>query len=405
MTVMNRSDEPPPARGSSAASVSARLRSAMPVVKKYAYFDHAAVAPLPVETAAAMIGYATDARDQGDVPWLTWSQSIERLRHGFSDFIHATPEEIALIPNTTTGIGLVCEGFRWRPGDSVVVPSNEFPSNLAPWRQLARRGVEVREVPVPASGQIDLDQILGFVDSTTRIVAISWVGFVSGWRIDPAIFSQAIHARGALMFLDAIQGLGAFPLDVREAGIDFCAADGHKWMLGPEGAGMLYVRRDLLDCLDPLMVGWHSLDERAAFDPATTTLKQTAARYEGGSANIVGLMGLERSIHLLSELGSHEPQSGFAEAILANVAYMESSLKQIGCTAHIPVGVENRSGIVTISWSEMRGERDPIAARKHLLQAGIVTSVRAGRLRASTHAYNNSDDIDRLVTTLAEFLN
>lgn len=387
---------------------SARLRADMPICQRFAYFDHAAVGPLPRSSAAAIQKYAQEACELGDTPWLDWSQKTELLRSHFAEIINADTSEIALIPNTSTGIGQVAEGWRWQAGDSIVVPANEFPSNLAPWRHLARRGVEVREVPVPTNSEgiaeLALAPLLDAVDSTTRIVAVSWVGFLSGWRIDAAEFCEAIHQRGALMFLDAIQGVGAFPLDVAASGIDFCAADGHKWMLGPEGAGMLYVRSEHLERLDPLMIGWHSLDDRAAFDPANTQLKSTAARYEGGSANMVGMLGLERSVQLLLNCGAHRQESGFARAILDNVQELTERLSSIGCRPHLPAREANRSGILTVSWDDETGRRDPVAVRKFCLTQGIVTSVRGGRLRLSTHAYNNGHDIERLIMALKEYL-
>ena len=167
---------------------------------------------------------------------------------------------------------------------------------------------------------------------------------------------------------------------------------------------MLYVKREHLNRLDPLMIGWHSLDERAAFDPANTSLKHTAARYEGGSTNMVGMLGLERSVELLLRCGAHDNESGFAGAILRNVQELEERLKAIGCRVHVPEHHENRSGILTVSWDDPTGNRDPMAVRKFCLSQGIVTSVRGGRLRLSTHAYNNSHDIERLVLALKEVL-
>ncbi len=235
--------------------VSNLLRAQMPICQRFAYFDHAAVAPIPQCAAQAIQQFATEASQLGDTPWLEWNRQTEHLRSHLAELIHAQTSEIALIPNTTTGIGQIAEGWRWQPGDNVVVLANEFPSNLAPWRHLARRGVEVRQIPVALNSfgvaEPSLAAILDAIDGSTRIVAISWVGFLSGWRIDVAEYCEAIHRRGALLFLDAIQGLGAFPLDVVAAGVDFCAADGHKWLLGPEGAGMLYVRAEHLDRLDP----------------------------------------------------------------------------------------------------------------------------------------------------------
>ena len=382
------------------AAAAGDLRRHMPVCERFAYYDHAAVAPLPRESAAAICQFAAQAAESGDTLWMQWSSKIELLRDSLATLIGARREEVALVPSTTTGIGLVAEGWRWQPGDSVVVPANEFPSNLAPWRQLARRGVEVREVRVGATGELELQAVLDAIDETTRIVSLSWVGFASGWRVDVARFCQAIHNRGPLVFLDAIQGLGAFPLDVRSAGVDFLAADGHKWLLGPEGAGVLFIDEEHLDRLHPLLVGWHSLDEGAGFDPGATLLKPSAARFEGGSANTAGLLGLERSVDVLLQHGCHVEGSGFAAAILENVACLVEALRGAGCEVAVPAPVENRSGILGVTCPGT----DPIALRKFCLSRGIVTSVRAGRLRVSTHAYNNSDDMSRLIAALKDFM-
>jgi selenocysteine lyase/cysteine desulfurase len=153
---------------------------------------------------------------------------------------------------------LVAEGFPWQSGDNVVVPADEFPTNQYPWMNLASRGVETRQVPVEG-GRIDLNRLEAACDTHTRIVALSWVGFLSGWRTDLKAAAEMAHRRGALLFVDAIQGLGAFPIDVQTTGIDFLAAGAQKWLLGPEGVGLFYLRRDHLPTLRPLGVGAHSV--------------------------------------------------------------------------------------------------------------------------------------------------
>ncbi len=217
------------------------LRRLMPVTQKWAYFDHAAVAPLPEPSRAAMVAQIADQAENGDVNWPEWRKNVERVRTLGAQLIGAKADEIAVIRNTTEGIGLVAEGFPWQPGDNVVVPSSEFPSNLYPWKHLASRGVEVRVVDAP-NERLNPDVVDAACDSHTRIVALSWVGYATGWRNDPAIFAEIAHRHGAYFFLDAIQGCGVLPLDVASAGIDFLSADGHKWMLGPEGAGIMFVR-------------------------------------------------------------------------------------------------------------------------------------------------------------------
>ncbi|MFO1062979.1 MAG: aminotransferase class V-fold PLP-dependent enzyme [Pirellulales bacterium] len=372
------------------------MRAQMPVAERFAYFDHAAVAPLPLSSMEAIARYADEACRLGDTVWPSWSAASERLRIAFSRLVHCDSNEIAHVPNTTTAIGIVAESFPWRPGDSVVVPANEFPSNLAPWRNLKRRGVEVREVPMPPNGALTIESILQAMDRSTRLVSVSWVGFISGFRIDPARFAAAIHERGALLMLDSIQGLGVFPLDFQSWQIDFAAADGHKWLLGPEGAGLLAIKREHLNLLDPIMIGWHSLDDRGAFDPSAHNLKPSAARYEGGSANMVGRIGLEQSLNLLLELGAATAGSQFADLVLDNVELLIESLHSTGCDVDSPAARDSRSGIVTF---QVPG-RDPMEIRRRCLERDVVVSVRGGKLRASIHAYNNSDDIGRLTSAL-----
>ncbi len=375
----------------------------MPVSAKYAYFDHAAVAPLPDVSSAAIRAYSEQASQHGDVQWPAWSAGVARLREAAAELIHASTDEIALVNNTTQGINLVAEGFPWKSGDNVVVPENEFPSNLLPWRNLARRGVELRLVKIPPSGVVDLDAVNRALDAKTRMIAASWVGFASGYRSDVAALAELAHSRGCLLMLDAIQGLGVFPLDVQTTGVDFACADGHKWMLGPEGAGVLYVRLEHLNLLEPLGLGWNSLSAKA-FEPASSKLKANAARYEGGSANMAGMLGLKASLELLLELGAQRADSPLAQAILENVASLEARLSEAGFQVHLPAR-ESRSGIMGVTWPEAdaMGEQAYRAARKHSLGRGVVSSVRGGRLRISTHAYNNEEDIGRLIDALLEY--
>ena len=379
--------------------VKAAFRDEMPVAEEHAYFDHAAVAPLPVGAANRLRRFADQASQSGDKHWLEWSLIVARLRTAVAQLLGARECEVALVPNTTFGINLVAEGFPWKSGDNLVLPDNEFPSNLLPWKNLRRRGVEVRMLPVSENGRISVDRLVELIDSHTRLVALSWVGFVSGYRLDLNEVAEAVHRRGALLFVDAIQGLGAFPINVEDSQIDFLAADGHKWLLGPEGAGLLYIREKHLDLLAPLMLGWNSLAD-GGFDPRSTILKPNAARYEGGSYNMAGLIALEASLDLLLRLGTNRPDSPLASAILDNVRTIADQLVEHRLNTHLPAE-GYRSGILAVTWP---GASPPnlIAARKHCIEQNVILSVRAGKLRIATHAYNNAEDIDRLVTALVE---
>ncbi|HEX4149789.1 MAG TPA: aminotransferase class V-fold PLP-dependent enzyme, partial [Pirellulales bacterium] len=290
----------------------AELREQMPVVGRWAYFDHAAVSPLPQAAHDALAGWLADVADNGDVNWPRWAERLEGVRRVAAGMLGAQPEEIALVRNTTEGINLVAEGLAWQPGDNVVTLADEFPSNQYPWMQLARLGVETRRVAVTAAGP-DLDALAAACDNRTRLVSVSWVGYASGWRHDLGQLCELAHGRHALLFIDAIQALGVFPIDVGQTPIDFLAADGHKWLLGPEGAGVFYLRREHLARLRPVGVGWNSVRQGADFSRIELNYKDTAARYEGGTYNMGGLVSLGASLELLAGIGAQRLSAGVLE--------------------------------------------------------------------------------------------
>jgi selenocysteine lyase/cysteine desulfurase len=374
-----------------------QLRAAIPAARKWAYLDHAAMSPLPQPTANALQKWLTEAVETGNPVWPQWVKDVEAMRATAAQMIGASAEEIALIGNTTAGISLVAEGLEWRPGDNVVTLADEFPSNVYPWFNLASRGVETRRVPTDVTGRLDIDKLAAACDARTRVVTVSWIGFATGYRHDVKRIASVAHEHGALMFLDAIQGLGAFPLDVNEIGIDFLAADGHKWLLGPEGAGIAYVRREHLEKLRPIGPGWHSVLPGQDYTHIELNLRPTAARYEGGSQNNAGMLALGASLDLLTGLGIES----LAAAVLDITDRACERLRDIGATIVSDRrpdyrNGEQRSGIVAF---EMPG-KDAMTLKRHAMRQDVVFGVRAGRLRISPHAYNNEEDLDRLVHAL-----
>jgi selenocysteine lyase/cysteine desulfurase len=378
----------------SIAETRQRLRTEMPIAEHWAYFDHAAVAPLTAPAAAAVKQWCEESLRDGDTRWPEWSRRAEATRDAAARLIGADREEIALVPSTTAGITLVSEGLDWQTGDNVVTLADEFPSNAYPWLNLASRGVETRRVATD-NGRLDLDKLAAACDARTRIVSVSWVGYATGYRHEVDRIAAIAHEHGALMMLDAIQGLGAFPLDVRQTPIDFLSADGHKWMLGPEGAGIAYIRREHLDRLRPIGVGWHSVVHASDYTRIELDLKPSASRYEGGSQNMVGMLGFGASLELLLALGLEN----IAASILDITDSACERLQAIGATIISDRQRERRSGIVAF---ELPG-RDSLSVKKHCLKQNVVLSCRAGRLRISPHAYNNEEDLDRLVAALQSF--
>ena len=374
-----------------AASPWQSFRRQMPVAQRWAYFDHAAVAPLPERTRAAVTRWVDSAATEGDTVWPSWSKRVEQCRALAARLIHAEPNEIALVHSTTEGITLVAEGYPWQPGDNVVTLDNEFPSNQYPWLNLASRGVETRRVPAE-NGRVDLDRLADACDARTRIVTVSWVGYASGYRVNLDQVAELAHRKGALLFVDAIQGLGVFPLDVKQTPIDFLAADGHKWLLGPEGAGLFYLRAEHLDRLRPIGVGWHSVVHASDYARIELSLKPSAARYEGGTQNMVGFIGLADSLELLAEFGPEQ----IGPRVLEITDLACSKLAAAGATILSDRTGDYRSGIVSF---DLPGQV-ALEVKQRLLAAGVVTSARAGKLRIAPHAYNNAADIERLVAAL-----
>jgi selenocysteine lyase/cysteine desulfurase len=339
-----------------------------------------------------MANWLDDATRQGAAHWMRWSDRVEEVRELAAKLASASSTELAFVSNTTHGIGLVAEAFPWNEGDEVVTLGDEFPSNLYPWVNLASRGVAARVVQ-PVAGQPIIDQLRSAISDRTRLVAVSWVDYARGRRLDLAALCEMVHGEGALLFLDAIQGLGALSFDLRQTPVDFFAADGHKWMLGPEGLGLLYVKQEHLDLLRPILVGWNSVVHAGQFDNKSMALRDSARRFEGGSWNMAGVVGLGASLEMLLEAGIGPIEGRILE--LTDMAC--ERLAGLGCAIASDRSPNVRSGIVSF---EVPG-RDPMELRRAAKSLGVVMSCRGGRLRISPHAYNNHQDLDRLIEAVA----
>jgi selenocysteine lyase/cysteine desulfurase len=366
------------------------LRTEFPVTQRWAFFDHAAVAPLTARARHAMEAWAADLADNGDVYHGRWMKRVDEIRGLMGRLLHADPFDIAFVKNTSEGIGIVAEGLPWQAGDNLVTSEEEYPANLYPWMNLANRGVEVRHI-ASRGARIAVDDLRAAMDGRTRIVSLSWVEFASGFRNDLDTIGSLCRERGVLFFVDAIQGLGVFPLDVERSPIDFLAADGHKWLLGPEGAGILYVRRPLVEHLRPVGVGWNSVVGALDFSHIDFTLKPHAGRWESGSLNVAGIVGLGASVELLLGIGIEK-----------------ISARAMELTDYLCAQLAEQPGLEVFS-SRLPGEASSIvslivpapAELKARCKANqIVVNHRAGRLRVSPHFYNTTEEIDRLVELL-----
>jgi selenocysteine lyase/cysteine desulfurase len=367
----------------------AAFREHFPIVRKWAFLDHAAVAPLPDVAVSALGEYAASLADNGVVAVREWLACIANARKLAAQIINSPhPDDVFFIPSTTHGIGVVAEGFPWQAGDNVVVPAEEYPANQYPWMNLASRGVSVRSVP-SRGNRVSIDDIRAAMDGRTRVLAVSAVEFASGFRNDLDSLGQLCREKKIFFFVDAIQSLGAFPLDVQRTPIDALAADGHKWMLGPEGAGIGYIRREWVERLHPVGVGANSVVKPFAYSTIDFTLKPHAGRWEGGAYNVAGVAALGASLNLLLTAG------------IENIASRILELTDTLCDKASSMGLEvfsgrephEKSGIVSLTKPGV----PPDAIMKACRAAGVIVNNRSGRVRVSPHAYNTCEEVDRFL--------
>ena len=372
------------------------------VGERYTYLNHAGIAPLPRRSVDAIITAAQASAEGGSVGEDVRFDATDVTRRLAADLMGVPTDDVAFVKNTTEGLGFVANGLEWMPGDKVVVPDDEFPSTIFPWLSLADRGVEVVRVP-PAgiAGTLELDDFAAALQGgSVRLVALSWVQFSKGWRTDLAGLAALCHDHGALLCVDIIQGLGLLPCHLAEWGVDFAAADAHKWLLGPEGIGVFYVaaaHRDRLRVLEP---GWASVAHRMEWDNLALVYDDSARRFEGGTPNMIGLAGLGASLELITTVGT--------DAIWAHVDALCdrlcAGLEALGATvlsdrrpASEPHG---RSGIVTFTVPGTDTEQ----LHEQLEVHGVICSPRGGGIRFAPHGYITEAEIDHALDVLRSLL-
>lgn len=366
------------------------MRKEFPVTSKYAYFDHAAVGPLPTRTVEAA-NRVTEEKCDGDLHWGSWEDTAEAVRNSIATLIGASVEEIALVHSTSQGIAIVANGLSYEKGCNIATCDMEFMSNLYPWQALAKRhGLELRVVR-NRDGILRMEDFSEAIDAKTRVVAISYVQYANGFRIDLEELSKIAHENDAYVVTDAVQAVGQMPVDVSKLGVDFLATSGYKWLLSPISTGFLYVKRALFEELWPTIVGYRSDENPMEFNFREFQPAHTARRYEDGQLNFPGLAGMKESITLLQEVGLEVIRT----RTLSLVDRMVDGLKRnMGVQVKSCLDEAFRSGIVNLAC------RDPESVAQQLLQRGIVVSVRGGGLRISPHFYNAEDEIDKLVSEL-----
>jgi selenocysteine lyase/cysteine desulfurase len=369
------------------------LRSQFPVTRGWAFLDHAGVSAASGPALDAHTACAADIATNGAACIGRWSARAGHVRDALARLIHGDTAGIAFVKNTTEAIGLVAEGIPWRPGDNVVLPADEYPSNQYPWMNLADRGVEVRRVP-PRGNRVETADLRDAMNDQTRVLAVSYVGFASGFRVDLDALAELCRARDVRLCVDAIQGLGPLALDVSRTPVDFVTCGAHKWLLGYGGAGFLYLRPELIAALRPGGVGAHSVVDPFNYSKVDFTLKPDATRFEGGTHNLAGIAAWGASLELLQSIGSDVITQRIRE--LTN--HLCEHAPRRGLTVFSSREQGDESGIVALDTPG----RDPDAVARQCKAAGVAVNCRGGHLRVSPHCYNSTDDLDRFLDAASQ---
>ena len=369
------------------------LRALFPITKDTVYLNHAAVSPPPTTSVDASAAPLRDVAENGSLHYRSWVAVKERARMLAAGMIGARPEQIAFMRNTSDGLSTVANGLRWKPGENVVTFRREFPSNIYPWLRLRKAyGVEVR-MSEERDGRVDLDELIGLIDEKTRVVAISQVQYGSGFRVDLERLGRAARKLDALLVVDVIQAMGVLPIDVEAELIDVAAGACHKWLLTPEGIGLLYLSDRARERIDPTLVGWVSVQDPEDYGNFDQEWKHGALAWETGTAATALIHGLDVSLRLLTEIGIER----IATHLEGITDYLCERLRERDYEIVSSRRPGEGSQIVCI---RHRGGQTPSALYAILKRQRIITAPRGDRLRISPHAYNLKNEMDAVIDAL-----
>lgn len=369
------------------------LRALFPITERAVYLNHAAISPPPTLALEAISAQMADVAQHGSLHYRSWVAVKERARRTAAEMIGARAEQIAFMRNTSDGLSTIANGLRWRAGDNVVTFRREFPSNIYPWLRLREAyGVEARMCE-ERDGRIDLDELIGLIDSKTRVVAISHVQYGSGFRADLERLGRAARRHDALLVVDLIQGMGALPIDVSAELIDAAAGACHKWLLTPEGVGLLYLSDRARERVEPTLVGWVSVPDPEDYLNFEQAWNRGALAWETGTGATALLHGLDASLRLLMETG--------VERIAAHLEELTDYLCERLAGRDYEIVSSRRTGEKSqIVCVRHKGEWTPMALYAQLKRRNILAAPRGDRLRIAPHLYNTAQDIDALLDAL-----
>ncbi|MHC1726928.1 MAG: aminotransferase class V-fold PLP-dependent enzyme [Syntrophobacteraceae bacterium] len=367
-------------------------RAEFEIARKYAFLNNAAISSPPSRVLKAVNDLFLEFGNQGLTLYPQWMKRIETARALFAELINAEPHEISFTGNTSEGLNTVANGISWKSGDSILVPVPDFPSNVYPWVNLVRMGAEVYFLQ-KKEGRFGLRDITSVLRPRTRLIAVSSTDFTTGFRCGLEEIGDFCHRQGILLCVDAIQSVGAIPLDVKKCGVHFLACGGHKWLLSTMGIGALYIAEEVNDQLHPARVGWRSVEHEEDFYNLELNLKTDARRFETGTMNLAGITALSAAVEMLLEIGMERVFS----RILHLNGIIASELGKRGLKILSAMEPEHRSGILSFLPEDAGG------MFRHLYEGKVIAAQRGEALRLSPHFYNDESDIEKFLAVLDSY--
>jgi len=367
-------------------------RSEFPVTRNFSFFNNAATSATPLRVAKAVSDLMLQISHEGSLHYPEWVKTVERTRSLFARLINADPSEICFVTNTSEGLSTVAGGISWKPGDKIVAAVPDFPSNVYPWMNLAHRGVETCFLQ-RNEGRFDIRDVKASLRPGTRLVAVSSTDFTTGFRCDLEELGNFCRQEGILFCVDAIQDLGAVPIDVKRCGVSFLASGGHKWLLSTMGTGALYISKEANDLVHPIRVGWKSVENEEDFYHLELKFKADARRFEPGTLNLAGITALGTAVEMLLEIGIER----IFERICGLNDIIASELGKRNLRVISPMEPRHRSGILSFE------AEDAGKLFRYLLTKKVVASQRGNGLRLSPHFYIDESDIERLFEALDSY--
>jgi len=364
------------------------LPAEFPQDNELCYLNHAAVSPWPKCAAEAVQRFAFENMTCGAEKYPQWMQISQELRDRLRCLLNATSvDDIALVKNTSEGLSFVAQGLPWKHGDQVIGIADDFPSNRVVWESLESQGVEFVQVDTNATDDPEA-ALIDQISEKTRLLAISTVHFATGVRLDLQRLSDACQSSGVLLCLDAIQSLGAIRLDVQATPADFVIADGHKWMLGPEGLAVFYVNPNIREKLKLTQFGWAMRQDPGDYSPGPWEPAHSAKRFEAGSPNMLGIHALHASLGLQQQIGSEEIE----KMLRKNIDLLRTSLNSVeDLKLRTPSDSSRSAGILSMRVGGIESD----VLWKRLMEKRVICASRGGFLRLSPHFYTRKQVLDR----------